>query len=395
MNKKVIIFGLVTVMGISSMVPAFAAEDKENSIDKTEIKVEARQEVLSLSLKKAIDYALEHSKDMEIQRLELDKAKVAYDQNIRAVRAAEKAEDIEISAPREYEVTADANVNSALVSNGVSRKSVELAYQVAQWNVEKKENEIKYNVEKAYYDLYQIGKELEIAKENLQLSQRQYEQGKLKYDLGTISNQELLGMEIGLYQAQGAYDSAKMYYDLQTMSFQSTIGLPLNQGVNLTDTIEYKDHEAIDLNKSIKSALENNVGIKALDENYEISKLTLKSVSGRYPEGTYKYKEQEVLVEQADKNLENARVGIEMSVRNAVLNLQNAEKQIATYKKAIEQAQKALEITEKSFELGRSTSTEVIQANIGLMNAKKNLSQQIHAYNLALLDFEYSIGIGK
>ena len=29
------------------------------------------------------------------------------------------------------------------------------------------------------------------------------------------------------------------------------------------------------------------------------------------------------------------------------------------------------------------------------MNAKKDLTKQIHAYNMALLDYEYSIGIGK
>ena len=397
MNKKAIIFGLVTVIGMSSIVPVYAAEANEDVPNKKETKVEAKQESSSMSLNKAIEYALENSKDMEIQRLELDKAQVVYTQNIRSVKSAEKAMDDadDISYPRTYEVTADQNVNNALITNGVSRKSVELAYQVAKWNVDKKENEIKYNVEKAYYDLSHIVKELEIAKENLELSKKQYEQGKLRYELGTISNQELLGMEIGLYQAQGAYDTAEMYYDLQEMSFKSTIGYSLSKKGTLVDTVEYKEHEAINLNSSIKSALENNVGIKALEGNNEVAELTLKAVSGRYPQGTYKYKEQEVVLKQAAKNLESAKVGIEMSVRSAVLNLQNAEEQIATYKKAIEQAQKALEITEKSFELGRSTSNEVIQANIGLMNAKKNLSQQIHAYNLALVDYEYSIGIGK
>jgi outer membrane protein TolC len=84
-----------------------------------------------------------------------------------------------------------------------------------------------------------------------------------------------------------------------------------------------------------------------------------------------------------------------MGVKSAYLNLQTAEKQISTYEKAVEQAEQALKIAETTFELGKSTSSEVTEANINLMNAKKSLSQQIHAYNLALLDYEYSIGIGK
>ena len=52
-------------------------------------------------------------------------------------------------------------------------------------------------------------------------------------------------------------------------------------------------------------------------------------------------------------------------------------------------------LAEVSFELGQGTSTETLQANLNLMNAKKELSNQIHAFNMALLDYEYSIGIGK
>lgn len=392
MNKRNYGIALAAILTITSLTPIkiFAAEDLD-----VKKETEEAETVMELSLDQAIEYALENSKDMVIQRLELDKAKVSYDQNIRAVKSAEKAQDIEISVPRTYEVTPDDIVNRALITHGASRKSVELAYQAAKWDLDIKENQIRYNVEKEYYDLLQVGNELKIAEENLQLSKKQYEYGKLRYELGTISNQQLLGVELGLYQTQGAYDAARTYYDLQLMNFQSTLGLPLSQKVVLTDIIEYKEYELIDLEDSINKALENNTSIKLAKENYEISKLTLKAVSGRFPENTYRYKEQEVIVEQAAKNLDTVKVGVEVGVRSSILNLINTEKQIATYEKAIEQAKKALAIAEKSFELGRSTFTEVTQANINLMNAKKNLSQQIHAFNLALLDYEYSIGIGK
>ena len=84
-----------------------------------------------------------------------------------------------------------------------------------------------------------------------------------------------------------------------------------------------------------------------------------------------------------------------MQVRSAAVNLTTAEKQIATFEKAVFQASEGVRIAELSFELGQNTPTEVAQANINLMNAKKNLAQQIHAFNMALLDYKYSIGIGK
>lgn len=388
MNKRIFTFGLICTILVSALVPVYAYAENTDTI--------------SLSLEGAVKYALENSKDISIKEIELEKAKVAYQDNMRGVRSGE--ENVDNIPTREYDpdnpsvigpAIPDADFTQGMISSGALRKSVELPYEFAKMNLEMKKNQIKYNVEKAYFDLLQMEKELEIVDENLKLSEKQYNQGKLKYDLGTISEQQLLGLEMGLLQAKNIYDSTKMYYDLQVMSFQNTIGMPFNEKIKLTDTIKYKEYEKIDLDASIKKGLDNNAMLKIAQESYELAKLTLKGISGRYPENTYKYREQEAEVAKAAKNLETTRNGVEMGVRSAYLNLLTSEKQIITYKKTIEQAEKAVKIAEVSFDLGQSTSTEVAQANINLMNAKKNLSQQIHAFNMALLDYEYSIGFGK
>jgi len=173
MNKKVITYGLVGAMLVAPLMPAYVVAQNVEELevgtvvsqeaDELEIESTTEQEVKSLSLEEAVEYALANSKDMAIQNIELQKAEVSYDQNIKAVKQGEKALDINIPGPRTYEVTADSNVNRALLNNGASRRSVELAYQVAKWNKEIKQNQIKYNVEKAYFDLLQMEKELAIA----------------------------------------------------------------------------------------------------------------------------------------------------------------------------------------------------------------------------------------
>lgn len=382
MKKKIFLYGLILSIFVSTLMPIYGYAEKSDTI--------------SLSLEEAIKYALENSKDIGIKEIELEKAKVIYNDNMRGVRSGEKIIDnYPTRDPETGMAIPDDAALQGLTLSGALRKSIELPYEIAKWNLELKKNEIKYNVEKAYYDLLQMEKELEIVAENLALSEKQYNQSKLKYDLGTISQQQLLGLEMGLLQAKNIYDSTKMYYDLQLMSFQNTIGMPFGGKIKLTDTIKYKEYEKIDLEASIKKGLDNNAMVKIAEESYELAKLTLKGISGRYPENTYRYRQQEAEVAKADKNLETARNGVEMGVRSAYLNLITAEKQIITYNKTIEQAEKALKIAELSFELGQSTSVEVTQANINLMNAKKNLSGQIHAFNMALLDYECSIGFGK
>lgn len=390
MNIKRISTLLLSILLITG-VPTYA----ETPVTEVEF-TEATEPIISkLSLQGAMDYALANSKDYELTKLELQKSEVQYQQNKKAVRTAKEFYDLDVNIPRTYEVTPDDNVNRAMIKNGASLRQVELAWNIANWNLAKKENQIKYNVEKAYFDLKKSGDELEIAKENLELSRKQFEFGKLRLQVGLMSRQQVLGLEFALAQAQGGFDGAAMGYAIQEMSFKNTIGMSLDQTIELTDTVELKEYKPIILEDSIKLALENNANLKIADESFGIQQLVLKATSGRFPPNTFRYREQAAEVAKAELNLMNMKTAVEMGVRSSYLGLVTAEKQIATFKLAVQQATEALRIAELSFELGQNTPTEIAQANINLMNAKKSLAQQIHAYNLALLDFEYSTGIGK
>lgn len=366
-------------------------ETKEN------VKAPVEGEPLSLTLQEAIDYALLNNKEIEIKKIELAKAEISYTENRRSIRSAEKgAERLDsLGIPRTYEVTPDQIVNAALVDKGVSEMQNELALLSAKMNVETKENQIKYNVEKSYFDLLLKERELKISGENLALSQKQYNNAKLRYDLGMISRQQLLGLELGVSQAQSAYDAAQMIYDIQLLSFKTVLGLPLAKEIELTGEIQVKEYDPIDLEESIKAALEENSSVIIAKENAKIQPLILEATSGRFPPITFRYRKQEAEVLKAEENLLQAKVGIEMQVRTSVLNLKTAEEQIITLQKAVTMAEETVKIAELSFELGQNTPADVLEANINLMNAKKNLAQQIHAFNMALLDYRYSIGLGK
>lgn len=365
---------------------------------------------IEVSLEQAIEYALENSREMKIQDLDAKRAEFKYDQDRRNVIKIENIkEDYENTSSEDFDFIPDEDKGEFrelqrnmpgyeidLLDLGVLDRQLKLSKQISIWNKEIKENEIKYNVEKAYFDLLQSEKDFEIAKEGLELANRQYEQSKKMYELGTISHQQLLSIELAVSQAQSGFDMATMGYELQKMSFNNTLGLTLSQKVKLIDKIEYKEHDEIELEKSIEAAKENSAMLKAAQEGYELSELTFKAVRAKHvTPNQYKYREQEIATEQAAKNLDTAKNGVEMSVRAAYHSLITAEKQIKTYEKAVENAQKAYELTELSYELGQNTSNDVTKARIELMDAKKNLSKQIHAYNLALLDFKYSIGLGK
>ncbi|SCG81806.1 hypothetical protein DW1_0185 [Proteiniborus sp. DW1] len=390
--KKFLSLTVAIVMLFSMSIVTYAEGSVSNEIDPNK--------EIQLSLNDAIDYALKHSRDVKIQDLEMKAAQLKYEQSRSGARdikdQIEEYNNLPDDIRGEIREEVIPIIESELVELGVIDRQAKLTRQISVWNKEIKENEIKYNVEKAYFDLLQSEIDMEIAREGLELANKQYEQSKKMYELGSISHQQLLSVELAVSQAQSGLDMAIMGYELQRMSFNNTLGLSLGQKVKLTDKIEYKTHEDIELEKAIEVANENSAMLKAAKESFELSELTLKAVKAKHvTPNQYKYREQEIAVEQAAKNLDTTKNGVEMAVRSAYHSLITAEKQIKTYEKAVENAQKAYELTELSYSLGQNTSNDVTKARIDLMDAKKSLTKQIHAYNLALLDFKYAIGLGK
>lgn len=386
--KKLISLILAITLFFSMSLCTYAEDNVENEV--------YNNEVLELSLEKAIDYALKHSRDMTIQKLELEKTELQYEEYDGYLKRGkdEFTEDFyyALNIPPTHSLTI---VNKSLMSNGAKEKNINLMLNTAKWNMQLMENKIRYDVEKAYYDLIRIKQDLGIAQEGLNLATEQYAQSKKMYDLGTISSQQLLAAEIGLNQAQGGYDSALMGYQLQIMSFNNTLDLPLTQKVELTEKVGYKHYEYIDFDAAIREAYENSAMIKAATVNRDIAKLVLRAVEDGYHNRNDKVREKEVELLRAENNLKSVKNGVELSVRSSGLNLMNYGKTIKTYTLAAQKAQKNYELTQLGFKLGNNTPNDVTQARIELMNAKKDLAKEIHAYNLAYLDFKYSTGLGK
>lgn len=374
----VLLFSVVSI--------GYCADDSDNS-----------QKVMSFNLQQAVDYALKHNRDILIQDLNVKKAELFYEREMKRLDKYEASkEELKNMAPEEKPWKMSMQIMEEMkIDMGVTKRAIELNFQIAKWNKEIKQNEIKYNVEKAYYDLMQAEKSMEIAKESLELAKKQYEQSKKMFELGLLSNQELLEMECAVSQAQTAYTSAQMNYQFQRINFNNILGLPLNQEVKLDGTVQYEKHDEINLEDSIEEAFKNNAMLKVAKEKTELTKLVFKAAEAIYPKNTYKYKEYEIELEEAIKNLETVEKGIEMEVRMAYLKLLTAEKQIKTCEMTVKKSEEALRLAMLSYEAGQKTPNDVTKARIELMKAKNDLANQIYNYNIALLDFKYSIGLGK
>jgi outer membrane protein TolC len=383
-KRRSIILVMVLLLVILSSVQVFAEE------------LAIEEEKLTLTLEEAKAYILENGSDRELQDIILRNAEVAYTEDMTEVKRAEKAlSNMPTRNPITGAVIPEVSVNKELAKNGGLYKSVELTFTIAKWNHELGKNRLLYNAEKAYYDLLKAESDYDIAYESYILAEKQYETGKLKYEKGQISKQQLLNLDLSLSEARSRYTTALMSFEMQMLSFKRTLGIPFETEVELVDEIIFREYKHIDLDEAIKTALDNNVSVQMAKEGHELAELTFRAVRKRYSDISLRYREQEIATARALFDFESAQSNSELNVRNLLLNLRNSEQLIITNRKQVEQAHESLRLAELSFELGQNTAIEINQSNINLMNAKKNLAQSLYSFNLAFLDFEYAMGIGK
>jgi outer membrane protein TolC len=94
-------------------------------------------------------------------------------------------------------------------------------------------------------------------------------------------------------------------------------------------------------------------------------------------------------LELARKTMED---GIKLQLKSAILNLKEAEEKIPTAKKAVEQAEENLRVSEERYKAQVTTSTEVLDAQTLLSQARMNYYSALYDHNLAKAGLMRAVG---
>jgi outer membrane protein TolC len=94
---------------------------------------------------------------------------------------------------------------------------------------------------------------------------------------------------------------------------------------------------------------------------------------------------------QAAEELIHQRINLE--VDSARLSVAEAYERISTTQKTVEQAAEALRVVQEKYRVGMGSSTEVIDAQVALTQARANQAASESDYNVAVAQWEYAAGI--
>jgi outer membrane protein TolC len=105
-------------------------------------------------------------------------------------------------------------------------------------------------------------------------------------------------------------------------------------------------------------------------------------------------REAKELAGQTESQLEEARQGIMLEVKQSVLNVVEAKQRIETATKSVEAAEESMRIADLRYREGVGTQLEVTDARLALNRARTNYTQALYDYQTAYATWENAVGGG-
>lgn len=346
-------------------------------------------EGVELTLNEALDVVLKNNVTIKNQEIALEKAKLENKISERNIKKMKKG----VNAPEISGAPMSKSVNQ--IDTEILELTSDFSFANAERNYQATLEKIKSDLEGSYFGLIQAQEVQEINRLNLDLAKDLHEKTQKKYDLGLIAKQEVINSELNLVKAENEYSASEDTVKKAKMALNMQLGNDLMTKLKVKDKLVNREYEIESIADAIGKAFLNRNEIKASEFNYELQKLNTDIEEKRYGKITDTYKQLELALEETMRSLEDTKKMIEMEVRSNYLDVMQKKAGIKSAEKSVELSEEALRLTQLSYDVGMSVLTDVQSTQTTLMQAKLGLSKAILDYNLAILNFEDSIAVGR
>ena len=345
-------------------------------------------EVREISLNDALDLALKNNPDMELADLSVRKAKVEYDS---ARKTANRIDPDTVFSGSDPTNTPAAQYQMGLAI-WYQPKATEVAYLLAQKYKDLSENKLKLSVETTYYNVLKAQKNLAIKRENLKYFQDQLKIAQTGYKIGTRAKVDVTVAESAVASYQALVVTEENNYRSNVIDLNRLMGLDLDITLKLTSQPSLDKISAeIDVDGTIKDALDNNVSILEYKKKSEVAKV-MADVARRFNgPGIPVYSTSEIDAQTAEVSVSKQSALLKAAIKKSYFSLVTLEQSMDWQTKEVEKAKENARVYALKYEAGLATSLDAKKAVIDLEQAEVNLSQSIYQYNTLKSSFKYGI----
>ena len=154
-------------------------------------------------------------------------------------------------------------------------KTARLNFERTNKALKRAELNMVYAVSNGYYSLLQLQKRMEIAQMNLERLTEAYEISTNKFEAGLIREVENLQNEVDLAEAQNDYDISKLNLKSSNNLFIQLLGLELDASLTIKSEIDQYVAVNVDPEKAVERAIMNRLEIRDREIQIELQKLNI------------------------------------------------------------------------------------------------------------------------
>ena len=289
---------------------------------------------------------------------------------------------------------------------------------------------LKESVSNAYYTLLAAIDSEEVCQQSVSALQDHLKNVQAQYDVGVVAKVDLLRSEVELTSAQQDLIKAENRHSIAEARLNNMMGIAQDTKLTPVEELKYKSYDG-KLPDCISHAMlhrldlqQSRLQVKSAEASLNAAKAGwMPSVSGslsnswsddRWPgdkgsnwgagvnvnmtvfdSGVTKSN-----VASAKANLMTAKESyrqdtdnVELDVRNCYNSLREAEKRIATTKLSVAKAEEDYHIAQVRYEAGVGTNTDVLDAQVALVQARNNYNSSLYDYNLAKASLDTAMGV--
>jgi len=288
------------------------------------------------------------------------------------------------------------------------------------------------DTKKLFYDVIFNRALIRVREESVAVLQSQLQDQQSRFEAGTVPRFNVLQAEVALANAIPPVIQARNALRISQFALVKQLGLnypsnPSQVPVNITGQLDYQPI-AMDLAKSVFTALARNPSLKVQRQNILIDAEKLKSaMSGFQPTlnatagwqtfniptatqldetvngwffgvtGSWNIfdglatvgatQAARAALEQSRINYDNSARGVELDVQRAVSNLIEAQEIIDSQRANVTQATEALRLSRERLDAGAGTQLDVLNAQVSLLEAQTTELEGSYRYITALAEY--------
>jgi outer membrane protein TolC len=313
--------------------------------------------------------------------------------------------------------------------------AAEYASEATKEDLKKDKADVLYNIKAMYWNLYRAIEFKKFVDENVDQIKSHTVDAENLFKQGLLTTNDVMKVRVQLSDAMVRQIDANNNVQLAMYRLNNTLGLPLQTQIELASTIRIVDREWSSADDLVKAAFENRPEVLGMNARVKASEAGLTSARGGwwpqvYLVGNYNYNrpnqryfpstdefkdswdvsvsvsfdlwnwnqtghqttQAQMQLAQAQEGLSMTKDGITLEVTQSYLGIHKAKERKIVSEQGVAQAEENYRTMDGKYKQGLAANSELLDAEVALLQAKLTLTQSLVDYELAIAQLSRAIG---